>query len=85
MWPLPIENSLLHNTYHQIHMTQGAIFLFFKKLNVTFSLNLFSMTWNKRQNSMSSAGKFPPCPPSSYIFLFCFRFQKTYETNIGMI
>ena len=29
-WPLPIENSLLHNTYHQIHMTQGAIFLFFK-------------------------------------------------------
>lgn len=31
LWPLPIENSLLHNTYHQIHMTQGAIFLFFQK------------------------------------------------------
>ena len=25
-----------------------------------------------------------PCPPSSYIFLFCFRFQRTYETNIGI-
>ena len=42
MWPLPIENSLLHNTtYHQIHKTQGAIFLFFKNENVIFSLNLF--------------------------------------------
>ena len=57
-------------------MTQGAIFLFFKNENVIFSLNLFSMTWNKRQNSMSSAGKFPHALPHHIFFFFAFDFKK---------
>lgn len=75
---------LLHNTSnHQIHMTQGAIFLFFKNEMLFFHWIYFQWHGIKARFYVIY-WQFPHALPYHIFFFFAFNFKKTYETNIGI-